>query len=102
MNDKLFNKNIAFLLYCVITLINYITLSLLSLVNYPECVINNIVISSFRYAQILSVISVVFFVLIAVKIIKCTFTKFEKYVFGIFVIIQILICLFYMYALLNR
>ncbi len=100
MNNTLIN-NIKFLLYCLIIMVNDVTLSILSLINYPDYVINNIVISSFIYAQILCIISFFLIALIIIKAIKCrfNFTKFEIYVFCIFIIMKILIFSSYFYAL---
>ncbi len=99
MNMKFYN-NIRFLLYCLIILINNASLSLLSLSKYPDYVINNIVISSFRLAQITSAVSIFIFVLIVIKLIKCRFnlTRFEKYVYRIFIVLNLLIYIHYFYA----
>lgn len=100
MNNTLIN-NIVFLLFCLIILINDITLSILSLINYPDYIINDTIISSFRYAQILCIISFFLIALIIIKAIKCrfNFTKSEKLVFHIFIIMKILIISSYFYAL---
>ena len=100
MNDTIIN-NIKFLLYCLIIMVNDVTLSILSLINYPDYVINDIIISSYRYAQILCILSCFFAVVIIIKKIKCRFyfTKFEKHVFRIFIIMHILIFSLYFYAL---
>ncbi len=92
MNMKFYN-NIRFLLYCLIILINNASLSLLSLSKYPDYVINNIVISSFRLAQITSAVSIFFAALVIIKLIKCrfNFTRFEKHVYRIFIVLNLLI-----------
>lgn len=99
MNMKFYNK-IRFLLYCLIIIINNASLSLLSLSKYPDYVINNIVISSFRLAQITSAVSIFFTALVIIKLIKCrfNFTRFEKYVYQIFIVMNLLIYIHYIYA----
>lgn len=102
MNNKLM-ADIKFLLYCLIVIFNNITLSLLNLMNYPDFILNNIIVSSFKCGQVLSVISLFCIILIITKSAKCRFnyTKFEKYVLCIFVLIHIVIYSSYFYACLH-